>query len=466
MNLSLNINIGSAPSNPTSYLLVAIYDPSAPSVVLAFFSLPQPYTLNENFNVTFPGLNAQNYNLTIWENITNTVGGTARNQWSVQPTQETTQVRADLYLEADVSPNLVSGTTSYVADGPNDLTGWTYSVERVAAGTQFPVIGSTIAFDANGFHLTQAGDVFNPNEKWVLHFVPLVQQAAPPPTPTSGLFASVIIVTANQILDNSYSRQGILIQGTGAALTITLPLLSTMADLQPIYFISDGGEHINATLLVQGTDRIEWTGSQLARIVLAQGEHCWLFKSNLIWNVMSASGSIMDAGSIIYSYKLAGGTNPYVKNTVLANGQTLSRITYARLFDFLNSVPGDGIVSDSHWGDSVSVNGVTYFPNKGKWTFGDGSTTFRVPYLVNQFIRGVDGSTRLLASYQPDGVGVFNASMVGNEITKGGNSNQIITIGNVNDGVIGPATATNVLVTGDGGDTHPLNIGLFALIRI
>ena len=91
-------------------------------------------------------------------------------------------------------------------------------------------------------------------------------------------------------------------------------------------------------------------------------------------------------GDIVLRHILRSG---YIK----ANGALISRAAYPRLFNFANN--NNLIVTETIWTSSRS----------GMFGAGDGSTTFRVPDLRGEFIRGWDDSRgvdsgRVLGSYQ------------------------------------------------------------------
>jgi microcystin-dependent protein len=93
---------------------------------------------------------------------------------------------------------------------------------------------------------------------------------------------------------------------------------------------------------------------------------------NTLGVVNSWGGKIKVAGEIIY---YAGATPP--SGFLAANGQTVSRTTYANLFAAIGTTYGAG----------------------------DGSTTFQLPDLRGEFIRGLDGGRgvdtgRSLGSFQ------------------------------------------------------------------
>ena len=455
--MNWNLNIQATVTNPANYLVAAIYDHSAPSVVVAAIPLPKPY--GSSIQITFTGVEAILYDFKLFESPDTTPQGTIRSSFTFQPTTETTQVRPDLYLVANTSVNFTSGTTSYTADAPNDLTGWDYSLERVGFGTQQR--GIDYAKDANGFHLLVPGDKFDAGEKFVLHFYPLVSQSQVTPAAVN-LITATRIITGNTALDYTDMTKGILIQGSGTNLTITLPLLSDVFDNKLIMFFSAGGYHINAIIKCAASDVFQWVGGTPNQIILAQTEQVWLFKANGVWNVAYASDTIRMTGEVVYNH-----SKSITQQTVFADGRILSRADYPRLWAYVQSLETGVVISDSNWNVTITVNGRTVYVNRGCYTFGDGSTTFRIPIIHSVGnLKAVDGSTRLPGSYEADMVGPHTHPLtVPPSATSTTQSGQ----GRFTGGNDGTEPVPMITVTTDnnsGTETKEANFGVYALIRL
>ena len=93
-------------------------------------------------------------------------------------------------------------------------------------------------------------------------------------------------------------------------------------------------------------------------------------------------------GTIKYSYTIPDGW-------MECNGSLLSRTDYSDLYTFAES--NNLLISDSEWNNN----------NQGKFSYGDGSSNFRIPDFRGKFIRsldsgaGIDGG-RIIGSYQMD----------------------------------------------------------------
>ena len=90
------------------------------------------------------------------------------------------------------------------------------------------------------------------------------------------------------------------------------------------------------------------------------------------------------------------GTVRYVyvipNNWIEMNGQLVNRSDYPELFDWANT---NGLmISETEWNSSYTNNR----SNKGLFSYGDNSTTFRLPDFRSRFIRGLDNGV----GYDPD----------------------------------------------------------------
>lgn len=465
---------------PGNYLVAAIYDPDAPTVVVQWVPLPQPYDSTKRFS--FTNLEEKIYDFILWENSTPTVGGSARNSFSLQPTKDTVNVRPDLNLTAGISTNFAVGDTSYVADSANDLTGAQYWIERKPQGTQFE--GETVAIDDNGFHLLVAGDIFGPAEEWVLHFYPQTAVTAPVSTPTGETIVPQII-TGDIALTNAFTGKTGLIQGSSSHLTITLPPLSTMASNKVFGFRSAGGNHLSAIIQTASDsfpNTILWANGvagSITQLALGQCENIKFFKSNdasgnPVYYAWEPSDTIKMVGEIVYEYTTAK------LNTTFADGGTRDWNDNFRLRKYVQGLPPQMITTEALWGQAATaVDGVTYYPNMAKYTLGNNSTFFRVPLLYKYgFQRAVNGSSRfpgdlemlqMLTHSHETLIGNLPGSPNGHGTTKfiGNYNNQKNTPTDLTSppfNAPGPGNLGQALAR-VGPEIRPDNTGVYALIR-
>lgn len=409
----MNLNIWQETKPVGSNVLVgAIYKNSAPTVLVDHYTFPGAYTGQTQLH-TFAGLQNVVYIYKLFESPDGLATGVVRNQFEIQPNSNTYNVRDDLYLIADISSFFASGGSTYGAD--SSLVGWNWRLERKGQGTQNPGIeyvktkggiDTTIDdTDADGFRLA-TGDLIGPNEQFIIHFQP--QLAATSTAGAPSLISATTILTANTTLDNSAVGQCYWLMGAGGYFEVTLPDLATVPDNVPIYFLSDGGSHINASIKCFTGQKIQWyknqtdwsTNTLATRMVLGQVEkqafYCVTMPdATKRWVMLFPADGANSVGQIIHSYSRIG-----MNNLFLDGNQSLSRTTYARLWDWIQALDASCIVSGGSWNATQTVDGQTYNINHGKFSTGNGTSTFGVPKIYDYgFLRAKDGTVGS-ASYQ------------------------------------------------------------------
>jgi phage-related tail fiber protein len=135
-------------------------------------------------------------------------------------------------------------------------------------------------------------------------------------------------------------------------------------------------------------------------------------------------------------------------------GSLLSRTTYPALWAYANA--SGNIVSEASWAAS----------NNGAFSAGDLSTTFRIPDLRGEFIRGFDGGRgadtgRTIGTQQADSLKdhTHTYSSPGNPVGLQGGG----TYPSANIGAAGASTGSPS--TGAASETRPRNIALLACIK-
>lgn len=396
--MTANVSIQATLIN-TSNNFVVSWQLSSGGGIIGSIAPTKPY--GNPFQVNIPDLTPNvTYIVTLWESAGTTPTGTIRNATNVIPTSTTTTLRADDYLTTDITSGLVNGTTVYVN---TSYAGWGYDVERVGQGTMFLQGAPNVTVpdyaqdNTGGFHLVVTGDAFQPSEKFVVRFQPMV---APTEASSTGAFTTTETITTSAVLTAADLNKAIFIKGSGSFLTLDLPPLSSVSDCQFMYFYSAGGSHVSALLQAVGTDQFQMnvlTGG----LILCQNEQARIFKANGVWNIDYLSPTALMVGEVIYRYNISQ-NNQYGLNTVPADGSLLNRNTYLRLYAWLSN-SGITPVSETAWGTATVLDGITFNLNKGNWTLGTDGTNFRVPDLRDYFLRG---STAAIAA----GVG-FNDTM-------------------------------------------------------
>lgn len=489
--MTLNIYQETKPVTGSNRLVAAIYDATAPTIVIASYAFIAPYT-GQTQLVSFTGLNNIDYIYICWESTTTAPGGTSRNNFNIVPSNNAFSIREDLFLTADMSSGLVSGTNFYGPD--SSLIGWDWYTERVGQGSQTPGsdIIKTIAgvatgisdTNADGWKLAVSGDLVGPLEKYVIHFYPKIATNTGAPTAKLISTTQILSTTAGSVLDSTAVGKSFLLSGAAGYFDVTLPDLGTVPDNKPIFFLSDAGSHVNVGINCFSGQTFQLVPTSQSKIVLGQGEQLMIYKftfpsSPAQWLVAQISNGWARVGEIFYSYSNS------LPNALWANGdQTISKTNYARLWNFVNGL-ASGKTSPAFYNATTVVNGVTYNINHGKYNDINGST-FGLPKLHEYgFLRGVDGSARFSGDFGVQQIGKHDHLTHGKGFIVGGGHNWFLSIilgnrysaGGGSDKFTGKQdTPDTTMRTGDNtlageaallnnGENVPSNNGVYIMIR-
>lgn len=467
-----SIGFQSALINSANFFVAALYDPST-SIPTLLESIQVPKSggiYPPDFQVTFLTNLTQDkvYRCILWESPDATPTGVSRVSGDFKASLNTIKLRGDLYLTADVSAGLASGTSGYV-DPTSSLVGWIYDLEQVGYGTLEPGAGKDYTLDGttNDWTLIN-GSVIANLMKFVIHFQPQVSAAAQPPI---SAISSGRIITASENLTNSSKNKALYIQSATPAIVIGLPAIGSVADYDHVVLYSFGGSHINAVVNTNGTDKIQ-LDTQVTQVILGQAEKLDLFKANGVWNVDYLSPSFWLVGQYIYRP-----TKGEI-NTIFGDGSLLLRANYPRLTNYvLTRVLSTSKIAEASWANTSVVDGTPFFPNKAKWTEGDGSTTIRVPLLYDSgFLRAVDGITRFPGSQQMDALLDFQMDTLTGDFPGNPNGAGSIKLGGgYNNTHNQPTDLTShpgkviggvftILTRRDSNETRPVNTGAYLSI--
>lgn len=246
--------------------------------------------------------------------------------------------------------------------------------------------------DTGGFRLLQDGDSLRPGERFNLRISQLIGaggSGTPGATPAT-LFTGDFPITTNITLNDSHFGKLLQIRTNGAPspITVTLPSVADVPANTILVFETDINNDWQNKIATSGGQNIYMRGSSFTGIYMGLGETLWLKRSDDGWYVINNFGKIYEGlGEPKASYKVG-------INQLNCKGQTVTRSSYPRLWEWIQTL-GSSLVSDATWSTaSVTVNGRTVpNPNRGCFSTGDGSTTFRLPDLQNVFLRGLLSDT-------------------------------------------------------------------------
>lgn len=462
MQWDFSVFIEIAPTDPTHFLVCALFADGSSSTPLQTVVLPQPYSNGQTFNESFTGLDVVVYNFRMYESVNTSPAGQLRALFDFEPASgDTVEIRDDLYLIADTSPGFNSGASSYV---DASLINWPFDFEIPAQGTRKrgtvnPPDDYRYDNSTGTIQMLAAGYIINPGEIWVLHFQPKIT-----PAPAAGASSGGSVITAPTVITTTTTLTvpgTFLIQGATNNLNVNLPALGTISDNILFLFLSAGGNHISAGIVCNGADLINYMGASTNIIYLKQNEELWLFKSQGKWQVAKSSPTIWMVGEMILGYTVQNGT-------VLCAGQEIDKVSFAALWAWVNNLNPALLVSDVTWGANVSGT----FPNKAKFSQGVTSGKFRLPDLTLYFMRPGSNPALfqdlMLLTHKhgtltgrlpgaPNGLISPGIALIGQY--NGTNTGQ----SDMTDNPRNPSTG--VIESRVGAENRPANIGLLPLIR-
>lgn len=383
--MDINLSISPAPLI-TQKIAIRIFKASAPTVVVAVQEFSPPHSSPRN--ITFTGLDPVVFNVNIYETPGDPVTGTLRHSFIYDPTFQQAEV-----LEPD---NIVftGGETFY------QNTAWAgFTPELVIRNTAGPLSEpDQITWRLNGtgqiigFNLAAVGDSFSPGERVVVSFVPKIVTYTPSVESAKFVTDTRVITTSGAISATDAGKM-LLVQGVGSSVALTLPTVGTTDAYLMYMIVSDGGAHVSVDITIAGGGgNIQYFGSR-SNLNLIQGERAWIIYTGAQYVVINEIQGVLRVGDILHQYD----RDNTVQGAIFANGALLDRTQYKRLWNYVQQLDASMLVSEAVWNGAATEH--------GRFSTGDGVTTFRIPRLYTDgFLRGVDGATRLAAAHEDDAV--------------------------------------------------------------
>lgn len=357
----------------------------------------------------------------------------------------------------DIEPGVTTMTNS-------DLAGKSFSLKRGG----IPLIPQTDPerpdaeyeiLETGGFSLLQDGDELRPGERYELYIFSLVGASQGGTSGggagTNNFFDGDFEITTDLTLNSSHFNKLLQLRSI-SPLSITLPSVVDVPDNQILVFETTINHVTESRIATSGGQYILGQGQSRNWIYMRLGETLWLKRTDSGWYVINDFMKIYDGlGQITALYK-AG------HNQLECSGQQVSRASYPRLWDWVQSL-GYALVDEAIWQTaSVSMGGgrTVAYPYRGCFSKGDNSTTFRLPDLRGLFLRGIkSGDDRYYnheGGYQDD---MIRQHIHDGQIQTGGSNNTdpvaAYKKSNLSDGW-GSTSLVSILPTG-GTDTRPEN---------
>lgn len=243
--------------------------------------------------------------------------------------------------------------------------------------------------NAGGFKIVISGQNLIEGQRFLITLYAL--QSAPLAAASSGgsFIQGTVNISTNTTFDNiNHVRKLLRLRedpATHAKLVLTLPLIENIPENTIIPIEATIGNTVEHKVESQGSQLIYMNSTSFSSLYIRPGETLWLFRGTDGFYVINDFYKIYtELGTIKSSYKAS-------LNELVCKGQILNRLDYPRLWAWVQTL-GTILVSDAVWGtaSAVTSNGqTTLLPYRGCFSTGDGSTTFRLPDLMNMFLRGV-----------------------------------------------------------------------------
>lgn len=241
---------------------------------------------------------------------------------------------------------------------------------------------------SGGFQLLRAGEKLIAGQRYELEVFTMVGGGTTIPVISgggSGEISGKVVVTTNLTMTvSNHLRKLIQLRAGASKVVITLP---SLLDIPVNTIINIEASVLNSwqnRITTQGGQNIYMNNQSFTSIYIAPGESLRLYRDEDGFYMMSDFGQYYrSVGKIESTYKVH-------MNQVLADGSLLNRTDYPRLWEWVQGL-GSSLVSEATWNTaSVVVAGKEVLrPFRGCYSTGDGSTTFRVPDLMNVALRGV-----------------------------------------------------------------------------
>ena len=173
------------------------------------------------------------------------------------------------------------------------------------------------------------------------------------------------------------------VRGAGNSLNIRLPDVASCPDRSFIAIeclINNTKQH---NITTTGGQYIYINDESRTNLYIGKGELAWFYRTEDGWYVIIDKGNFTNLAMPKAAYK-AG------LNQIVCSGQLVNRADYPRLWEYVQTL-GPSLVTDAVWSTaSATVAGRTVLrPYRGCFSHGNGTTTFRIPDLMNMALRGL-----------------------------------------------------------------------------
>jgi len=332
---------------------------------------------------TFSGLPRENYGFLLEE--INSTGAAVRNlaKFDVVPGElEGSLNRADEQFTVDVTPGVVSGVNTLLFNGvagiPNYI-GWDIVPSQLnGRGILSKRLDYTWNKTTGELKLVQADDVFEAMTDWNIHFVP-VSQPAGNSYPSINDF-QISVKTANYIATADDFGSKIICEPVSGYMELKLPDIALVPQGRKLMIEVQANYDCSVKLVTFGPEPIKFGKGTL---IALRNERFSVYKylrgAAPEWRIDDQYGNFILCGTIISTDSIQFDT----LNARLLDGSSLSKFTYARLYDYVLTLPAAQVVNFDDW-----TTNKTYYSYANSLS-GGSVNLFRIPDRRGLFERSI-----------------------------------------------------------------------------
>lgn len=264
-----------------------------------------------------------------------------------------------------------------------ELIGKEYYVQQRGIGQLLQTRNIEMVPDTvnGGFALT-GGNTFNEGDIFIVKIKPTyIGNPAGSQSPTS-VYKDVVLITNDIVLSSSDFGKLFLVDGVLPVVTIQLPAVIGIVEKVPLWIESIGTNHVNVIIKAAALENITATAAASNTFILGRAEKGQVINLGGTLYGFTDSEDIKKAGQLDWGYYLG-------KNRLWANGSEYVIADYPRLKKGVDGMPAGSVVSYAVWAQSQVINGITIYPNKGKFAISNDGLSIKLPDWRNMSMRAL-----------------------------------------------------------------------------
>jgi hypothetical protein len=366
----MDINLSMSVIGITDDIRVTYAETSAPGAPVATRTLSAPHAISVQVNQFVSNAVAH---IIKFNRLVGGVLGAQLFDFVYDPTWTTTNIQLDVVLRVG------GGGTHDPAAGLTVITHPTFVTHDVHEMFRDGILTNMWEHDktAGTVTLTMGGDVLNENEELTFSFYPNIVTTNPVNVVNS-LVKDIVNVTGNYTVLAANAGSLHSINSASSSVSVTLPPIASIPENKVFLFQNTAGSQKISKIISDPVTRIYFNGVLSDYVYLTMGQFIWMVKNGNFWYTISTNVDYKEVGVISYVHTVSAGQ-------LLLNGAEISRTEYARLWELIQGIA----TAQVNKATTAVVNGLTISPYKGFYGTGDGATTFTLPDLNNDFIRGL-----------------------------------------------------------------------------